>query len=219
MRSGLQRHGHRFLARIGDLARCRAVAPEVKRGHWRRTGGAGMPEDSAPLSPPAAGSPLPAQNPLASSTSLERYLDHVRTSASWPCARWTWYAFELQRLLARAEQATPDRWRWSRYAPSTLRRWVAQLHAKAPAHTQPGANLVGLAGFYAWLGREELVDANPIQDLRHLPGAPLAQGAGCRRSPVAAGWLQKIASKPQLRGYPSKTPVEAAWLEQRGLAP
>ena len=47
-----------------------------------------------------------------------------------------------------------------------VRRWVAQMHAGGRSGRGIALILSGWRGLYAWLGREGLVDANPVQDVR-----------------------------------------------------
>jgi integrase/recombinase XerC len=52
-----------------------------------------------------------------------------------------------------------------------IRRWVAQMHAGGRSGRGIALILSGWRGFYTWLGREGLVKANPVQDVR-APKAP-----------------------------------------------
>jgi integrase/recombinase XerC len=47
-----------------------------------------------------------------------------------------------------------------------VRRWVAQMHAGGRGGRGIALILSGWRGFFTWLGREGLVGANPVQDVR-----------------------------------------------------
>ena len=117
----------------------------------------------------------------AASTQLEddealvtRYLEHVRVEKRLAARTVDLYHRALQELLLRAAEA---RLPLLRVQPAHVRRWVALM--RQPLHPAKGGAagvgreprsialvLSGWRGFYAWLGREGRVPANPVQDVR-----------------------------------------------------
>jgi integrase/recombinase XerC len=47
-----------------------------------------------------------------------------------------------------------------------IRRWAAQMHAGGRSGRGIALILSGWRGFYTWLGRQGLISANPVQDVR-----------------------------------------------------
>ncbi|MDO5087789.1 MAG: tyrosine recombinase XerC, partial [Comamonadaceae bacterium] len=73
------------------------------------------------------------------------------------------YTQDLRRLAALAAQAgTP----LTAVRADHVRRWVAQMHAGGRSGRGIALILSGWRGFYAWLGRQGLIDANPVQGIR-----------------------------------------------------
>jgi integrase/recombinase XerC len=73
------------------------------------------------------------------------------------------YAGDLQRLQALANK---DKVLLTEVQAHHMRRWMAQMHSSG--RTPRGIALItsGWRGFYAWLGREGLVSANPLAGMR-----------------------------------------------------
>ncbi len=159
-------------------------------------------------SPPASG-PLPpaplidAAGPAALPDPLvERYLEHVRVEKRLAQRTVELYALDLQKLQLNANAvpvALID------VQTTHLRRWVAQMHGAGRSGRGIALILSGWRGFYTWLGREGLVNGNPVQGVR---------------APKAAKPLPKALSVDeavQLAGYAAVAGEGGAdpWLEAR----
>ncbi len=110
----------------------------------------GVPEDR-----PAS---VPESHPL-----VERYLEHVRVEKRLASRTVELYALDLHKLEANARQAGVA---LTEVHNTHMRRWVAQMHGAGRSGRGIALILSGWRGFYAWLGREGLVPANPVQDVR-----------------------------------------------------
>ena len=144
--------------------------------------------------PPAAEACTP--DPL-----VERYLEHVRVAKGLAARTVELYSLDLQRLAAHAREAGVE---LLRVQPAHVRRWVAQMHAGGRSGRGIALILSGWRGFYAWLGREGLVPANPVVGVR----APKAQ----RPLPKALS----VDDSVQLAAY--RAPGADPWEEARDVA-
>jgi len=152
-----------------------------------------------PMEPPKtdrAGAPEDWAEPL-----VERYLEHVRVEKRLAARSVELYALDLRKLSAFAVAVPVE----LRAVQNThIRRWVAQMHAGGRSGRGIALVMSGWRGFYAWLGREGLVDSNPVQDIR---------------APKAAKPLPKALSVDdavQLASYRGTT--QPAWIEARDAA-
>jgi integrase/recombinase XerC len=132
---------------------------------------------------------------------VERYLEHVRVEKRLAARTVELYRLDLIRLTEAALAAgvaLPE------VQNHHIRRWVAQMHSGGRSARGIALILSGWRGFYRWLGREVLVAANPVQDVR----APRA----ARLLPKALGVDEavQLASHHQVRDDP--------WLEARDAA-
>jgi integrase/recombinase XerC len=100
----------------------------------------------------------PAAHPL-----VERYLEHVRVEKRLAQRTVELYALDLQKLQANALQAGVA---LTEVHNTHMRRWVVQMHGAGRSGRGIALILSGWRGFYTWLGREGLVAANPVQDVR-----------------------------------------------------
>ena len=143
----------------------------------------------------------PPQTDPAAAPLVERYLEHVRVEKRLAARTVELYAIDLQKLSAVARAAAVD----LRAVHNThVRHWVAQMHAGGRSGRGIALVLSGWRGFYAWLGREGLVDSNPVQDIR---------------APRAAKPLPKALSVDdavQLASF--RDASNDAWLEARDAA-
>jgi len=98
---------------------------------------------------------------------VERYLEHVRVEKRLAQRTVTLYALDLARLAGHAREA---RVALRDVQSPHIRRWVAQMHSRGRSPRGIALILSGWRSFYRWLGRERLVDANPVQDV-HGPKA------------------------------------------------
>jgi len=132
---------------------------------------------------------------------VERYLEHVRVEKRLAARTVELYRLDLVRLTEAALAAgvaLPE------VQNHHIRRWVAQMHSGGRSARGIALILSGWRGFYRWLGREALVAANPVQDVR----APRA----ARLLPKALGVDEavQLASHHQAPDDP--------WLEARDVA-
>ncbi len=99
---------------------------------------------------------------------VARYLDHVRFEKRLAERTLALYTLDLQKLSSYAEQSgvTLDA-----VQSTHIRRWVSQMHAGGRSGRGIALILSGWRGFYVWMGREGLISANPVQDIR-APKSP-----------------------------------------------
>ena len=93
----------------------------------------------------------------------ERYLEHARVQKRLAPRTLALYSEDLHKLTAAAAQAGVA---LTAVQNHHVRRWVAQMHAGGRSGRGIALILSGWRGFYAWLGREGLINANPVQDVR-----------------------------------------------------
>ncbi len=99
---------------------------------------------------------------------VEKYLEHVRVQKRLAERTVALYTEDLQKLQAHAQQAKVE---LQQVHNAHIRRWVAQMHSQGRSGRGIALILSGWRGFYTWLGREGLVAANPVQDVR-APKSP-----------------------------------------------
>ena len=99
---------------------------------------------------------------------VERYLEHVRVEKRLAARTVELYALDLQKLTENAAAAGVE---LTRVQNTHVRRWVAKMHSGGRSGRGIALILSGWRGFYVWLGRQGLVDSNPVQDVR-APKAP-----------------------------------------------
>ena len=99
---------------------------------------------------------------------IERYLEHVRVEKRLAERTVELYALDLAKLQQYAAQAGLE---LARVEAAQIRHWVARMHGAGRSGRGIALILSGWRGFYAWLGREGLIDCNPVQDVR-TPKAP-----------------------------------------------
>lgn len=99
---------------------------------------------------------------------VARYLEHVRVEKRLADRTVTLYTLDLRRLAGLARAAGVP---LVAVQPAHVRRWVAQMHGGGRSGRGIALILSGWRGFYAWLGREGLVPANPVVDVR-APKSP-----------------------------------------------
>ncbi len=96
---------------------------------------------------------------------VRRYLEHVRVEKRLAERTVTLYTLDLARLAGLARESGVA---LEAVQNPHIRRWVAQMHSQGRSPRGIALILSGWRGFYAWLGREGLVSANPVQDV-HAP--------------------------------------------------
>jgi integrase/recombinase XerC len=99
---------------------------------------------------------------------IERYLTHCRVEKRLASRTLALYTEDLIKLQANAEQAKLE---ITQVHNAHIRRWVAQMHSGGRSARGIALILSGWRGFYTWLGREGLIAANPVQDVR-APKSP-----------------------------------------------
>jgi integrase/recombinase XerC len=99
---------------------------------------------------------------------VEKYLEHARVQKRLAERTVALYTEDLQKLKANALQANVT---LLQVQNAHIRRWVAQMHSQGRSGRGIALILSGWRGFYTWLGREGLVAANPVQDVR-APKSP-----------------------------------------------
>jgi integrase/recombinase XerC len=96
-------------------------------------------------------------------TLVERYLEHVRVEKRLAERTVALYTEDLAKLQANASQAPVT---LLQVHNTHIRRWVALMHSQGRSGRGIALILSGWRGFYTWLGREGLITANPVQDVR-----------------------------------------------------
>ena len=94
---------------------------------------------------------------------IVRYLEHVRVEKRLAERTLTLYSLDLDKLGQFAAQSSVA---LTAVGNHHVRRWVAQMHAGGRSGRGIALILSGWRGFYAWLGREGVISANPVQDVR-----------------------------------------------------
>jgi integrase/recombinase XerC len=131
----------------------------------------------------------------------ERYLEHVRVEKRLAARTVELYALDLKKLSDNAAAAGVE---LTRVQNAHVRRWVAQMHGAGRSGRGIALILSGWRGFYVWLGRQGLVESNPVQDVR-APKAP-------KPLPKALS----VDDSVQLAGYANAK--ADPWLEARDAA-
>jgi integrase/recombinase XerC len=99
---------------------------------------------------------------------VERYLEHVRVQKRLAQRTVELYTLDLQKLNEFAVKSKVD---LLAVQNTHIRHWVVQMHSGGRSGRGIALILSGWRGFYTWLGREGLLDANPVLDVR-APKAP-----------------------------------------------
>ena len=132
---------------------------------------------------------------------MQRYLEHVRVQRRLALRTVELYALDLQRLL---RQSAGTGVALQQVQSVHIRRWVAQMHAGGRSARGIALIMSGWRGFYAWLGREGLVSANPVLDVRSPKvGKPLPKALG-------------VDESVQLADHHAD--LDAPWMEARDAA-
>lgn len=107
---------------------------------------------------------------------VQAYLTHVRVEKRLADRTVTLYTLDLERLSARAREAGIA---LKAVQNAHIRRWIAQMHGAGRSARGIALILSGWRGFYVWLGRQGLIDHNPVQDVRApKAGKPLPKALG-----------------------------------------
>jgi integrase/recombinase XerC len=109
-----------------------------------------------------------AQKPQESHELVLQYLTHCRIEKRLAERTLALYTEDLAKLEANAAQSKVE---ITQVHNAHIRRWVAQMHSAGRSGRGIALILSGWRGFYTWLGREGLIAANPVQDVR-APKSP-----------------------------------------------
>ena len=134
---------------------------------------------------------------------VARYLDHVRYEKRLAERTHTLYTLDLQKLSDYAKDAGVA---LEAVQSTHIRRWVSQMHSGGRSGRGIALILSGWRGFYTWLGREGVVQSNPVQDVR-APKAP-------KPLPKALS----VDDAMQLAEFSATADVTDPWLECRDAA-
>ncbi|MDP3618519.1 MAG: tyrosine recombinase XerC [Ramlibacter sp.] len=94
---------------------------------------------------------------------VDRYLEHARVEKRLAARTVELYSLDLQKLSGYAQAAGVS----LRQVQNThIRRWVSQMHGAGRSGRGIALILSGWRGLYVWLGRQGLIDSNPVQDVR-----------------------------------------------------
>lgn len=141
---------------------------------------------------------------------IQRYLDHVRFEKRLAARTVTLYGLDLQKLAGFAAQAGVA---LGGVQAHHVRAWVARMHAGGRSGRGIALILSGWRGFYAWLGREGHIAANPVQDVRApRQPRPLPKALGVDEAMQLAGHASAGG------GQDSGGELGAAWLQARDAA-
>ncbi len=94
---------------------------------------------------------------------IARYLTYVRVEKRLAERTVELYALDLEKLQTNALTANVA---LTAVTHAHIRRWVVQMHSGGRSGRGIALILSGWRGFYVWLGREGLVNSNPVQDVR-----------------------------------------------------
>ncbi|MFT4193510.1 tyrosine recombinase XerC [Ottowia sp.] len=94
---------------------------------------------------------------------VARYLAHVRVEKRLAERTATLYGLDLDKLARFAAGAGVA---LAAVQGHHVRHWAARMHAAGRSGRGIALILSGWRGFYAWLGRQGLIAANPVQDVR-----------------------------------------------------
>ena len=99
---------------------------------------------------------------------VERYIEHVRVQKRLALRTVELYTLDLQKLGEFASKSNVD---LLAVQNTHIRHWVVQMHSGGRSGRGIALILSGWRGFYTWLGREGLIQTNPVLDVR-APKAP-----------------------------------------------
>lgn len=139
--------------------------------------------------------PVPDPARTDDETLIQTYLTHVRVEKRLADRTVALYTLDLERLIASALDAGVA----LRQVRNThIRRWVAQMHSGGRSARGIALILSGWRGLYVWMGRQGLMDHNPVQDVRApKAGKPLPKALGVDESVQLASHVE-VADPPGL---------------------
>ncbi|MBA4266532.1 MAG: recombinase XerC [Comamonadaceae bacterium] len=120
---------------------------------------------------------------------VEAYLIHVRVEKRLAERTLALYALDLDKLTARVAEAGLS---LKEVQNTHIRRWVAQMHSGGRSPRGIALILSGWRGLYLWMGRQGLMDHNPVQDVRApKAGKPLPKALGVDESVQLAAFVEE----------------------------
>ncbi len=126
---------------------------------------------------------------------VQAYLAHVRVEKRLAERTVVLYTADLDKLVGQAGSAGVA---LRQVQNAHIRRWVAQMHSGGRSARGIALILSGWRGFYVWLGRQGLVEHNPVQDVRApKAGKPLPKALGVDESVQLASHVEE-ADDPAL---------------------
>lgn len=157
---------------------------------------------------------------------LAAYLDHVRFEKRLAVRTAELYAQHLKALQRYAGEAGVP---LLRVQPAHVRGWMARMHGAGRESRGIALVLSCWRGFYAWLGHNARVPANPVQGVRPPRAAkPLPKALGVDEAMRLAGHRATPAAAPDpgAAGQPGAGDIAGdgaaqgldAWLEARDAA-
>jgi integrase/recombinase XerC len=106
---------------------------------------------------------MPAADRTNVSDDIGRHLQHLRVERRLAARTLAIYADAFERLRGFSDHARVD---LRAAQPHHIRRWAGQLHVQGLAPRSIALMLSAWRGLYRWLGRDDLVDANPVEGVR-----------------------------------------------------
>jgi integrase/recombinase XerC len=120
---------------------------------------------------------------------VRAYLTHARVEKRLAERTVTLYTLDLDKLTEQARAAGVS---LRSVQASHIRRWVAQMHSGGRSARGIALILSGWRGLYVWLGRQGLIDHNPVQDVRApKAGKPLPKALGVDESVQLASHVEE----------------------------
>ncbi len=115
---------------------------------------------------PAPEPPAPVPLPLTQ----QRYLEHLRVERRLALRTLVLYEQALRRLCQLADEAGVA---LERVSVQQVRRWVARLHGQDLSPRSLALMMSAWRSWYRWMGRQGLVELNPVDGLRAPKGSKL----------------------------------------------
>jgi integrase/recombinase XerC len=120
------------------------------------------------------------------------YLNHARVEKRLAERTLSLYALDLDKLTAQVAQAGLS---LQQVQNTHIRRWVAQMHSGGRSPRGIALILSGWRGLYLWMGRQGLIDHNPVQGVRApKAGKPLPKALGVDESVQLASFVEEADS-------------------------
>jgi integrase/recombinase XerC len=133
--------------------------------------------------------------PASDAQLVQDYLTHVRVEKRLAERTLALYTLDLEKLTAQVSQAGLT---LPTVQNAHIRRWVAQMHSAGRSPRGIALILSGWRGLYLWMGRQGLIDHNPVQDVRApKAGKPLPKALGVDESVQLASHVE-AADPPEL---------------------